>query len=108
MSHHFASDVDYLRELAATRIEYIGVLGPATRRSRLLAELGATAAALKGRLRGPVGLDIGAVTPEAIALAIAADIYAAAAGRDAGLAFSDSRLSFSDRISANPKPAALI
>jgi xanthine/CO dehydrogenase XdhC/CoxF family maturation factor len=38
---------------------------------------------LQRRLRGPVGLDIGAVTPEAIALAIAADIYAAAAGRTA-------------------------
>jgi xanthine/CO dehydrogenase XdhC/CoxF family maturation factor len=108
MSHHFASDVDYLRELAGTDIEYIGVLGPATRRSRLLAELGANAAALEGRLRGPVGLDIGAVTPEAIALAIAADVYAAAAGRDANSAFSDTSLSFSDRICADPQPAALI
>jgi xanthine/CO dehydrogenase XdhC/CoxF family maturation factor len=108
MSHHFSSDVDYLRVLAGTDIEYIGVLGPATRRSRLLAELGATAAALEGRLRGPVGLDIGAVTPEAIALAIAADIYAAAAGRDASSSLSNTRLAFNDRISANPKPAALI
>jgi xanthine/CO dehydrogenase XdhC/CoxF family maturation factor len=83
MSHHLASDVDYLRALAATEIQYLGVLGPAARRSRLLTELGPAAAALQGRLRGPVGLDIGAVTPEAIALAIAADIYAAAAGRGA-------------------------
>jgi xanthine/CO dehydrogenase XdhC/CoxF family maturation factor len=29
-----------------------------------------------------VGFDIGAVTPQAIALAIAAEIYAAAAGRN--------------------------
>jgi len=83
MSHHLAADVDYLRALAASDIPYLGVLGPAARRSRLLAEIGPAAAALQGRLRGPVGLDIGAVTPEAIALAIAADIYAAAAGRDA-------------------------
>jgi len=84
MSHHFASDVDYLRSLTAGDMDYIGVLGPAARRARLLAELGGgAAAALAARVRGPVGLDIGAVTPEAIALAIAADIYAAAAGRDA-------------------------
>jgi xanthine/CO dehydrogenase XdhC/CoxF family maturation factor len=83
MSHHFASDVEYLRSLTATDMAYIGVLGPAARRARLLATLGAGAAALDSRVRGPVGLDIGAVTPEAIALAIAADIYAAAAGRDA-------------------------
>jgi xanthine/CO dehydrogenase XdhC/CoxF family maturation factor len=83
MSHHFTSDVDYLRSLAVTRIAYLGVLGPAARRLRLLAELGDGAAGLEARLRGPVGLDIGAVTPEAIALAIAADIYAAAAGRHA-------------------------
>lgn len=82
MSHHFASDVAYLRALTATDIDYIGVLGPAARRARLLAELGGDAAALEARVRGPVGLDIGAVTPEAIALAIGADIYAAAAGRD--------------------------
>ena len=85
MSHHLASDTDYLRALAATGIEYIGVLGPRMRRDRLLAELGSAAAAIEGRLRGPVGLGIGAVTPEGIALAIAAEIHAAAAGRLADL-----------------------
>jgi xanthine dehydrogenase accessory factor len=83
MSHHLTSDVDYLRSLASSGVEYIGVLGPAIRRSRLLAELGGAAASLQGRLRGPVGLDIGAVTPEAIALAIAAEIYATASGYSA-------------------------
>jgi xanthine/CO dehydrogenase XdhC/CoxF family maturation factor len=36
---------------------------------------------MQGRLRGPIGLDIGAATPEGIALAITAEIYATAAGR---------------------------
>ncbi len=81
MSHHLPSDADYLRALAATSISYIGVLGPRARRSRLLSEIGAAAGQLQNRLRGPIGLDIGAVTPEGIALAILAEVHAVAAGR---------------------------
>lgn len=79
MSHHLASDTDYLRNLAASSVSYLGVLGPRTRRDRLLSELGQDAAAIESRLKGPIGFDIGAVTPEGIALSIAAEIHAAAA-----------------------------
>lgn len=88
MSHHLTSDEAYLRALAASTVSYIGLLGPAPRRARLLRELGATATALTGRLRGPVGLDIGANTPETIALAIASEIQAALSGHS-GHPFSD-------------------
>jgi xanthine dehydrogenase accessory factor len=84
MSHHLMSDAAYLSALASTDIAYIGLLGSRVRRERLLSELGSAAAGMAGRLRGPVGLDIGAVTPEAIALAIAAEIHTAAAGRHGG------------------------
>lgn len=90
MSHHLASDAAYLRALAAAPAgagsgpDYVGLLGPRARREKLLGELGTLAAALTDRLRGPVGLDIGAVTPEAIALAIAAELHAFAAGRPGG------------------------
>jgi xanthine/CO dehydrogenase XdhC/CoxF family maturation factor len=76
MSHHLPSDLSYLRQLAATDVPYIGLLGPASRRQRLLAEAGNMAASLSVRLFGPVGLDIGARTPESIALAIVAEIHA--------------------------------
>jgi xanthine/CO dehydrogenase XdhC/CoxF family maturation factor len=77
MSHHLASDSMYLRELAAAGIPaYVGLLGPEARRRRLIEELGAAAAQLDGRLHGPVGIDIGAVTPEGIALAIVSQIHA--------------------------------
>lgn len=81
MSHHLDSDARYLRALAGSGPRYVGLLGPSARRRRLLDELGAAAAGLAGRLRGPVGLDIGARTPEAIAVAIIAEIHAALAGR---------------------------
>jgi xanthine dehydrogenase accessory factor len=84
MSHHLPSDADYLRALAGTTLKYIGVLGPRARRSRLLTEIGAVAGQFENRLRGPIGLDIGAVTPEGIALAILAEVHAVAAGRDGG------------------------
>ncbi len=74
MSHHLATDRLYLTQLAATDIGYIGLLGPAARRERLVSDLAAVAAALDGRLHGPVGMDIGADSPESIALAILAQI----------------------------------
>ncbi len=84
MSHHLASDAAYLAVLADSPIEHVGLLGPRPRRERLLAQLGNAALTLAPRLRGPVGLDIGAATPEGIALAIAAELHALAAGRDGG------------------------
>ena len=82
MSHHLASDATYLRELALAGVPaYVGLLGPEARRSRLAQELGSVAESLKFRVRGPVGIDIGAVTPEGIALAIVSQIHAWLAGR---------------------------
>jgi xanthine dehydrogenase accessory factor len=77
MSHHLPSDVAYLHELAAAGAPgYVGLLGPAARRRRIFQELGAAAEKLSSRIRGPVGLEIGAVTPEGIALAIVSEIHA--------------------------------
>ncbi len=84
MSHHLAADIAYLRALAARPPLYIGLLGPATRRQRLLAEAGGVAGDIAERIHGPAGLDIGAGTPEAIALAIVAQIQAALSGRAGG------------------------
>jgi xanthine/CO dehydrogenase XdhC/CoxF family maturation factor len=82
MSHHLPSDALYLQELArAGAPAYIGLLGPEARRARLAQELGPVADALNSRVRGPVGIDIGAVTPEGIALAIVGQIHAWLAGR---------------------------
>jgi xanthine dehydrogenase accessory factor len=75
MSHHLATDRRHLVTLAGSAIPYLGLLGPPGRRDRLLRELGATADRLAPRLHGPAGLDIGADSPESIALAIMAEIH---------------------------------
>ena len=77
MSHHLDSDRSYLRQLAAADLCYVGLLGPANRRRRLLAELGEQGEVLEPRLRGPAGLDIGGSGPEAIALSIVAEMQQA-------------------------------
>jgi xanthine/CO dehydrogenase XdhC/CoxF family maturation factor len=84
MSHHLESDVRYIRALAdAKGPRYVGLLGPTARRNRVVHALGSEAAGIESRLHGPVGLDIGAVTPESIALAIVSEIHAWLAGREA-------------------------
>ena len=88
MSHHLESDLHYLRALARAPVPYVGLLGPAARREKLMGDLGADAEALRTRLRAPVGLDIGGRTPESIALAIVGEVHAALAGR-AGRPFTE-------------------
>ena len=88
MSHHLDSDLAYLRALAASVVPYVGLLGPAARREKLLADLGADAEKLRSRLRAPVGLDIGGRAPESIALSIVGEMHAVLAGRG-GRPFSE-------------------
>jgi len=75
MSHHLASDRQYLRQLAGCDIAYIGLLGPRDRRKRLLEELGDLSASLESRLHGPAGLDLGGRGPASIALSIVAEMH---------------------------------
>ncbi len=74
MSHHLASDRAYLRQLAATDIGYIGLLGPGGRRDRLMHELNDVAPALQDRLHGPAGIALGGRGPGPIALSIVAEM----------------------------------
>ena len=83
MSHHLPSDLSYLRALAGTMIPYVGLLGPALRREKLLNDLGDGAKQLRARLHAPVGLALGGRGPESVALAIVAEIRAFVHGADA-------------------------
>lgn len=75
MSHHLVSDQQYLSQIAASHIPYVGLLGPVNRRQKLIRELGAAATNLEGRLHGPAGIDIGGRGPASIALSIVAGMH---------------------------------
>jgi xanthine dehydrogenase accessory factor len=78
MTHTAEHDLAALRALAAHATPYVGLLGPPARRDELLARLtAAERAALAGRLHAPVGLPLGGEGPEAIAIAIAAELQRA-------------------------------
>lgn len=87
MSHHLARDRDYLYALLQSDVTYLGVLGPRARTERMLTELIAREGSLPEideRFFSPVGMDIGAEGPDAIALAIIAQVSAVASGRAGG------------------------
>ena len=88
MSHNFERDVAFLRGWLDTAVRYIGVMGPRHRYDAMLAALDARGVnvdtATRVRMRGPVGLDLGAETPEEIAVAIIAEVLAVHTGRTAG------------------------
>jgi xanthine dehydrogenase accessory factor len=88
MNHHLERDRDCLRFALRSPAAYIGVLGPRSRfdklRARLVAEGEVLDAAAWARVRSPVGLAIGAETPEEIAVSILAEIVAIQRGFDGG------------------------
>ncbi len=93
MSHNYIRDRAVLRFLLQSDVGYVGALGARSRLERLAedfaggdtpADRAAHQAMAEGQLHAPVGLDIGAETPEEIALSIAAEVQAMFAGADGG------------------------
>lgn len=88
MTHSYAQDRDWLRHFLRRTPLYLGQLGPKSRTERLLGDLvqqadPALSKALAA-LHSPVGLDLGGSTPEAVALAILAEVEAVRNGRFGG------------------------
>jgi xanthine/CO dehydrogenase XdhC/CoxF family maturation factor len=88
MNHNYPQDLAALGALLPTPIRYLGVLGPKRRTARLLQDLAARGVVATedqlARMYSPVGLDIGADTPDEVGLAIVAEMKAVLAGRQGG------------------------
>ena len=88
MTHNYYYDLAALQHLLDAPTPYIGLLGPRKKYLRLLEELQKTtpdaAQRLEQRLHSPIGLNLGAETPEEIALSIISEIQAVLTSRSAG------------------------
>jgi len=80
ISHNYNYDLALLRQLIKLDIAYVGILGPRKKFERMLKELQEEGIRLTEQqlsvIHSPVGLDIGAETPEEIALSIVSEIKA--------------------------------
>lgn len=84
LTHDPKFDVPAVQGALATRVGYIGVMGSRkthSKRMERLAEVGVTDDGDLGRLMSPIGLDIGARTPEETAVSICAEIIARRTGK---------------------------
>ncbi|MBL6446950.1 XdhC family protein [Fulvivirga sp. 29W222] len=88
MSHNYEYDFQVLKRLLSTDVNYIGILGPRKRVDQMFEALDSEGIQLtsedKHRIHSPVGLDIGAETPEEIALSIVTEIQAKFTNRSGG------------------------
>jgi xanthine dehydrogenase accessory factor len=76
-------DLDALRALAAAQVRYVGLIGSRAKVKRIYDELraeGMTPDALRS-VHAPIGLDIGAITPQEIAVSILAELIAVKHGK---------------------------
>ena len=78
MSHSYVRDLKYLSELLGKDVNYIGLLGPSKRREKLLNDLieknDLISEDFFDKIYGPAGINIGAETPQEIAISILGEI----------------------------------
>ena len=85
LTHDPKFDVPAIQGALRTAVGYIGVMGSRrthAKRLERLAEVGLSGAALE-RVMSPIGLDIGARTPEETAISICGEIISRRTGRGA-------------------------
>jgi len=89
MTHNYLDDLEIVKMLLPSTANYIGCLGSKQRTEKLLNNLQSEGFNYtnnqKERFHFPIGIDIGAETPEAIAIAIIAEIQAVLTKRNGGM-----------------------
>jgi xanthine dehydrogenase accessory factor len=88
MSHNYEYDRDILKKVLRSPSPYIGILGPRKRFDKMCGELQRQDFAIEKddfhRIHSPIGLDIGAETPDEIAVSIIAEIQSKFSNRSGG------------------------
>jgi xanthine dehydrogenase accessory factor len=88
MSHNYEYDRDVLKRVLKSNAPYIGILGPRKRFDKMLDEFKNENFLCTGddlhRIHSPIGLDIGAETPDEIAVSIIAEIQSKFSSRSGG------------------------
>ena len=88
MNHHLERDRESLSFALSSPAPYVGVLGPRQRYERMLARLAEDGdlpdAQALSRVHSPVGVDVGAETPEEIAMSVLTELLALRRGYRAG------------------------
>ncbi len=88
MSHDYKTDKKNLPKALETASPYIAMLGPKVRSEKILCELEEENLSISEdylkRIYAPAGLDIGAMSPEEIALSLLAEIRAVFSAREGG------------------------
>jgi xanthine/CO dehydrogenase XdhC/CoxF family maturation factor len=88
MNHHLEKDQETLKFVLNSSSPYVGLLGPRSRRMRMLDGLKESGVVFSeqqlARLYSPIGLDIGAQTSEEIAISILTEVIAVKNGHRGG------------------------
>ena len=82
-SHNYGRDFTALCQLLKLDLPYVGLLGPRKRRDQLLNAVLDEGIAIDAEVFAPAGLDLGAETPEELALALVSEIQTVFAGASA-------------------------
>jgi xanthine dehydrogenase accessory factor len=73
-SHNYGRDFGALQKLLPLNMRYVGLIGPRRRRDQLMNDLLDRGITINAGFFAPAGLDLGAETPEEIALSIISEI----------------------------------
>jgi xanthine dehydrogenase accessory factor len=82
-SHNYGRDFAALVQLLKLELPYVGLLGPRKRRDQLLNAVLDEGIVVSAEVFAPAGLDLGAETPEELALALVSEIQGTFAGATA-------------------------
>jgi xanthine dehydrogenase accessory factor len=99
------NDLDALEHLAPRDLRYLGLIGSRAKVARIYDQLlgeGRSTLEQLSRVHAPIGLDIGAVTPQEIAVSIVAELIAIRRGKAREIA--DASLRWMPKAKASPRP----